>query len=53
MDKKLMRLFRPSRTIYYVLMLTFCLGSFLTGQYLLGAAELAATGAAFFIHRSH
>ena len=53
MDKKLMRLFRPSRTIYYVLMLTFCLGSFLTGQYLLGAAELAATGAAFFIHLSH
>ena len=53
MDKKLLRLFRPSRTIYYVLMLTFCLGSFVTGQYLLGAAELVATGAAFFVHMSH
>ena len=42
MDKKLMRLFRPSRAAYYVLMITFSMGSFLVGQYLLGAAELVA-----------
>ena len=53
MDKKLMRLFRPSRTVYYVLMVAFSLGSIITGQYILGAAELAATGAAFFVHMSH
>ena len=53
MDKKLMRLFRPSRTIYYVLMVAFSLASMITGQYLLGAAELAATAAAFFVHLSH
>ena len=48
-----MRLFRPSRAAYYVLMLSFTLGSFLTGQYLLGAAELVATGAAYFVHLTH
>ena len=53
MDKKLKRLFRPSRAAYYVLMLAFTLGSFLVGQYVLGAAELAATGAAYFVHLSH
>lgn len=53
MDKKLMRLFRPSRAAYYVLMIAFSMGSILVGQYLLGAAELAATGAAFFVHLSH
>ena len=53
MDKKLMRLFRPSRVVYFVLMITFSLGSIITGQYYLGAAELAATGVAFFIHLSH
>ena len=53
MDKRLMRLFRPSRAAYYVLMITFSMGSFLVGQYLLGAAELVATGVAFFVHLSH
>ena len=53
MDKKLMRLFRPSRTVYYVLMVAFSLGSIIAGPYILGAAELAATGAAFFVHMSH
>lgn len=53
MDKKLIRLFRPSRTIYYVLMVCFAIGSMMVGQYLLGAAELIATGAAFFVHLSH
>lgn len=53
MDKKLIRLFRPSRTIYYVLMVCFAIGSMMVGQYLLGTAELIATGAAFFVHLSH
>lgn len=53
MDKKLKRLFRPSRGVYFAMMAAFCLGSFITGQYLLGTAELAAIGAAFFIHLSH
>ena len=53
MDKKLMRLFRPSRSIYYVLMVAFAIGSVMVGQYLLAAAELAATAAAFFVHLSH
>lgn len=53
MDKKLIRLFRPSRTIYYVLMVYFAIGSMMVGQYLLGTAELIATGAAFFVHLSH
>jgi len=52
-DKKLIRLFRPSRTIYYVLMVCFAIGSMMVGQYLLGTAELIATGAAFFVHLSH
>lgn len=53
MDKKLIRLFRPSRTIYYVLMVCFAIGSMMVGQYLLGTAELIATGVAFFVHLSH
>ena len=53
MDKKLIRLFRPSRTIYYVLMVAFAIGSMMVGQYLLGGAELLATAAAFFVHLSH
>ena len=53
MDKKLIRLFRPSRIIYYVLMVCFAIGSMMVGQYLLGTAELIATGAAFFVHLSH
>ena len=53
MDKKLIRLFRPSRTIYYVLMVCFAIGSMMVGQYLLGTAELIAPGAAFFVHLSH
>ena len=50
MDKKLMRLFRPTRTIYYILMVVFAIASMMVGQYLLGAAELAATLAAFLVH---
>ena len=53
MDKKLMRLFRPSRTIYYVLMVAFAVGSLMVEQYLLAGAELVATGAAFLVHLSH
>ena len=53
MDKRLKRLFRPSRGMYFAMMAAFCLGTFITGQYLLGAAELVAIGAAFFIHLSH
>ena len=53
MDKKLMRLFQPSRVIYFVLMVTFSLCAIITGQYYLGAAELAATCAAFLIYLSH
>lgn len=53
MDKKLMRLFQPSRVIYFVLMVTFSLCSIITGQYYLGAAELAATCAVFLIYLSH
>lgn len=53
MDKKTSKLFRPTRGIYYILMLTFCAGSFVAGQYLLGAAELVATAAAFGVHLAH
>ena len=53
MDKKLMRLFRPSRTIYYILMIAFSLGSIIAGQYLLGFLELAATGGMYLVHLSH
>ena len=53
MDKKLMRLFRPSRAIYYVLMVAFAIGSLMVKQYLLAGAELVATGAAFLVHLSH
>ena len=49
MNKKLGRLLRPSRSIYFALMAIFCAASLAVGQYWLAAAEAAVTLIAFFL----
>ena len=47
MNKKLGRLLRPSRSIYFSLLALFCAASLAAGQYWLAAAEAAVTLIAF------
>ena len=53
MNKKLGRLLRPSRSIYFALMAIFCAASLAVGQYWLAAAEAAITLAAFALFVSN
>ena len=49
MNKKLGRLLRPSRSIYFALLAIFCAASLSVRQYWLAAAEAAVTLIAFFL----
>ncbi len=49
MNKRLGRLLKPSRSIYFTLMGLFCAAALATGQYWLAAAEAAVTLAAFAV----
>ena len=53
MNKKLGRLLRPSRSVYFALMALFCAASLAVGQYWLAAAEAAITLIAFAIFVSN
>lgn len=43
MDKKLARLFRPTKSFYFVLLALFCAAALAVGDYVLFATELAVT----------
>ncbi|MBQ3505040.1 MAG: DHH family phosphoesterase [Oscillospiraceae bacterium] len=50
MNKKLGRLLRPSRAVYFALMGLFCMAALAVQQYWLAAAEAAVTLAAFVLY---
>ena len=53
MNKKLNRLLRPSRTIYFAMLAIFCAASLAAGQYWLAALEAIATLLAFALFMSN
>ena len=53
MNKKLGRLLRPSRSIYFALLALFCAASLAVGQYWLAAAEAVVTLIAFALFVTH
>ncbi len=50
MNKKLGRLLKPSRSIYFTLMVLFCMATIAVGQYWLAAAEAAVTLVTFAVY---
>ena len=50
MNKKLGRLLRPGRTVYFILMALFCAAAMAAGAYWLAALETAVTLAAFGLY---
>lgn len=53
MGTKIQKLLRPTRGLYFFLLITFCAASLAVKQYLLFAAELAATGLLFWVYLSY
>lgn len=53
MNKKLRKLFRPTRSAYFIVMAFFCVGALAAREYLLFAVEAAVTGLAFAIYSAN
>lgn len=50
MEKKLARLLRPTRGLYFLVMLSFCVAALILKHYWLGTAELLVTLAVFLVY---
>ena len=51
MNRKMRRIFQPSMTLFFVVMLLFCIASLAFGQFILAAIEAVATGLLFWFYR--
>ncbi len=51
MNRKLRRIFQPSMTLFFIVMILFCVTSAIFQQYILAGIELAVTGLLFWFYR--